>query len=169
MRVGEVESLTWADLDEPRQRWRIATSKTGRPRWVSPEGHLPTSHRPRAAWWSSPGAARFRRDHGGSTPDSAHPRRDRCRRADILSPWSAAPPGQPPTSGRRPVGENRRGGRPRRHYDHEPCLYARSSRRAGSRLRDSPRLTSPVRFPPPCPLRSRKAPICRADRIPYAP
>jgi integrase len=36
MRVGEVESLTWADLDEPRQRWRIATSKTGRPRWVSP-------------------------------------------------------------------------------------------------------------------------------------
>lgn len=36
MRVGELEALTWGDVDEPRQRWRIATSKTGRPRWVSP-------------------------------------------------------------------------------------------------------------------------------------
>lgn len=36
MRVGELEGLTWGDLDEPRSRWRIATSKTGRPRWVQP-------------------------------------------------------------------------------------------------------------------------------------
>jgi integrase len=36
MRVGELEALTWGDLDEPRARWRIATSKTGRPRWVTP-------------------------------------------------------------------------------------------------------------------------------------
>jgi hypothetical protein len=36
MRVGELEALSWGDLDEPRVRWRIATSKTGRPRWVSP-------------------------------------------------------------------------------------------------------------------------------------
>jgi integrase len=36
MRVGELEALTWGDLDEPRGRWRIATSKTGRPRWVAP-------------------------------------------------------------------------------------------------------------------------------------
>ena len=36
MRIGELEALTWGDLDEPRGRWRIATSKTGRPRWVSP-------------------------------------------------------------------------------------------------------------------------------------
>jgi integrase len=36
MRVGELEGLTWGDLDEPRARWRIATSKTGRPRWVQP-------------------------------------------------------------------------------------------------------------------------------------
>jgi integrase len=36
MRVGELEALSWGDLDEPRARWRIATSKTGRPRWVSP-------------------------------------------------------------------------------------------------------------------------------------
>lgn len=36
MRVGELEALTWGDVDEPRDRWRIATSKTGRPRWVAP-------------------------------------------------------------------------------------------------------------------------------------
>jgi integrase len=36
MRIGELEALTWSDVDEPRGRWRIATSKTGRPRWVSP-------------------------------------------------------------------------------------------------------------------------------------
>jgi integrase len=36
MRVGELEALTWGDVDEPRKRWRIATSKTGRPRWVTP-------------------------------------------------------------------------------------------------------------------------------------
>ena len=34
MRIGELEALTWGDVDEPRGRWRIATSKTGRPRWV---------------------------------------------------------------------------------------------------------------------------------------
>jgi integrase len=36
MRIGELEALTWGDLDEPRQRWRVsgAVSKTGRARWV---------------------------------------------------------------------------------------------------------------------------------------
>ncbi len=36
MRVGELEALTWGDVDEPRQRWRIsqAVAKTGRARWV---------------------------------------------------------------------------------------------------------------------------------------
>jgi integrase len=38
MRVGELEALRWADIDEPRGRWRVsaATSKTSRPRWVTP-------------------------------------------------------------------------------------------------------------------------------------
>jgi integrase len=40
MRVGELEALTWGDVDEPRSRWRIATSKTGRPRWVTPPEDL---------------------------------------------------------------------------------------------------------------------------------
>jgi integrase len=36
MRIGELEALTWADVDEPRQRWRVsgAVSKTGRARLV---------------------------------------------------------------------------------------------------------------------------------------
>src|SRR5580765_1114598 len=35
MRLGELEQLTWGDLDQPRQRWRVsqAVSKTGRVRW----------------------------------------------------------------------------------------------------------------------------------------
>jgi integrase len=40
MRIGELEALAWGDVDEPRGRWRIATSKTGRPRWVSPPPFL---------------------------------------------------------------------------------------------------------------------------------
>lgn len=36
MRLGELERLTWGDVDEPHQRWRVsaAVSKTGRARWV---------------------------------------------------------------------------------------------------------------------------------------
>jgi integrase len=36
MRLGELEALTWGDVDEQRGRWRITTaaSKTRRPRWV---------------------------------------------------------------------------------------------------------------------------------------
>jgi integrase len=38
MRVGELEALTWGDVDEPRGRWRVsaAVTKTNRPRWVTP-------------------------------------------------------------------------------------------------------------------------------------
>lgn len=36
MRVGELEALTWGDVDEPRGRWRVtaAVSKNGHARWV---------------------------------------------------------------------------------------------------------------------------------------
>lgn len=36
MRIGELEGLTWGDVDESRQRWRVsgAVAKTGRARWV---------------------------------------------------------------------------------------------------------------------------------------
>jgi integrase len=40
MRIGELEALLWGDVDEPRGRWRFATSKTGRPRWVAPPALL---------------------------------------------------------------------------------------------------------------------------------
>jgi integrase len=38
MRIGELEALTWGDVDEPRRRWRIsqAVAKTRRGRWVTP-------------------------------------------------------------------------------------------------------------------------------------
>jgi integrase len=37
MRVGELEQLTWGDVDEPRMRWRVsrAVSKTRTGRWVN--------------------------------------------------------------------------------------------------------------------------------------
>jgi integrase len=36
MRLGELEALTWGDVDEPRGRWRVSqvVSKTNRARWV---------------------------------------------------------------------------------------------------------------------------------------
>jgi integrase len=36
MRIGELEALTWGDVDEPRRRWRVSSgvAKTGRARWV---------------------------------------------------------------------------------------------------------------------------------------
>ena len=36
MRLGELERLTWGDVDEQRQRWRVSAgvSKTGRAGWV---------------------------------------------------------------------------------------------------------------------------------------
>jgi integrase len=36
MRLGELEALTWGDVDEPRGRWRVsqAVAKTRRGRWV---------------------------------------------------------------------------------------------------------------------------------------
>ena len=45
MRVGELEGLTWGDVDEQRGRWRVsaAVSKTKRARWVQVP---PSSSRP---------------------------------------------------------------------------------------------------------------------------
>ena len=42
MRVGELEALTWGDVDEPRGRWRVSASasKTNQPRWVNPPAVL---------------------------------------------------------------------------------------------------------------------------------
>jgi integrase len=37
MRVGELEQLTWGDVDEPRGRWRVSrtVAKTGYGRWIA--------------------------------------------------------------------------------------------------------------------------------------
>jgi integrase len=39
MRVGELESITWGDVDDSRSRWRVSqvVAKTGKARWV----HVP--------------------------------------------------------------------------------------------------------------------------------
>jgi integrase len=44
MRVGELEGMTWSEIDEPDNRWRVrrSVSKTSRPRWV-PLGDFPHS------------------------------------------------------------------------------------------------------------------------------
>src|SRR5690242_4925730 len=36
MRVGELDALTWGDIDEPAARWRVsqAVAKTRRARWI---------------------------------------------------------------------------------------------------------------------------------------
>jgi integrase len=36
MRIGELELLTWGDVDEPRGRWRCGHKTEGSLRWVSP-------------------------------------------------------------------------------------------------------------------------------------
>ena len=42
MRVGELEQLTWGDVDEHRGRWRVAAAvaKTGAARWVQPPAEV---------------------------------------------------------------------------------------------------------------------------------
>jgi integrase len=42
MRIGELGGLTWGDVDEPRQRWRVSAgvSKSGTARWVQPPSEL---------------------------------------------------------------------------------------------------------------------------------
>jgi integrase len=42
MRIGELEQLTWGDIDEPNGRWRVSAgvSKSGTARWVQPPPEL---------------------------------------------------------------------------------------------------------------------------------
>lgn len=42
MRIGELEALTWGDVDEPQGRWRVSASvsKSGTARWVTPPPEL---------------------------------------------------------------------------------------------------------------------------------
>jgi hypothetical protein len=43
MRVGELEAMRWADIDQTRGRWRILKSKSGRMRWVTPRPDVLTA------------------------------------------------------------------------------------------------------------------------------
>lgn len=56
MRVGELDALTWGDVDEYERRWRVSGSvaKTGQARWVSGARRRPRRRR------GAPGARRSR-------------------------------------------------------------------------------------------------------------
>jgi len=57
MRIGELEALTWGDVDEPHGRWRVSAgvSKSGTARWVAATVRaVRGSHRARRARGSHP-------------------------------------------------------------------------------------------------------------------
>jgi integrase len=126
MRIGELEALTWGDIDEPRGRWRIATSKTGRPRWVTPSSVLYAAV-----------LELFPRDdrHADRKVVRGHQRRPDadCDHAGLHGVSRAGVlAARPPTPARlahaptgRPVGQDRRGRGARRHHHYEPCLHPR--------------------------------------------
>jgi integrase len=106
MRVGELEALTWGDVDEPRGRWRIATSKTGRPRWVIPPPLLLDAVLDLCPY--SPGARVHSRGRSG-----------------LLATRPSPPSRVPAPPQRDAVGTNRRVRRPRRSRHDRPDIYAR--------------------------------------------
>jgi integrase len=114
MRVGELEQLTWGDLDEPRARWRIATSKTGQPRWVTPPPLLlervlelcPRDDR-------HPDRRVFEQVTGDRATNGTHACLHRSRCARVLTAWPSAEACQPDAPGRGAMGQDRRAGRPR--------------------------------------------------------
>ena len=85
MRVGELEALTWGDVDETRSRWRVsrAVAKTGRARWIS---------RSRAAVPRRPRACPTRRPDARATLYSRASRQIACA---PRSPERAPPTGVP--------------------------------------------------------------------------
>lgn len=139
MRIGELEALTWGDVDEPRGRWRVSqtVAKTGRARWVKAAGIVRCSHRTRATRGPN---RRPPRVPGRDRRPATH--RDwaglhRGGRSGVLAARPPAPPNlAPPPPGRR-VGHHRRGCRsaePLRHREH---LHARADRRGRGRLRNT--------------------------------
>jgi integrase len=133
MRIGELEGLTWGDVDEPRGRWRVsgAVAKTGRPRWVPvPPELFQTVTRlvaredriPERPVFQGFGGDRFRTaltracSAAGVPQFSPHDLRHR--------PRLAAPPG------RDALGEDRRARRPRRSSDDGSHLHPRHRRRS---------------------------------------
>ena len=94
MRVGELEQLTWGDVDEPRGRWRVsaASSKSGAARWMTPAGAVRGRHGARAARGPHARAARLPGVRRRQVPHGAHARLHRRRRARVLAARPPAPP-----------------------------------------------------------------------------
>jgi integrase len=142
MRLGELELLTWGDLDEPRQRWRVsrAASKTGRARWVSVPpvifdavcALVPRDDRiSERRIFQGFGGDRFR--------TAGHPRLYRRRHPCFLATRPAAPPDFASSPRGHPVGSHRRARRATEPRGHGQYLHPRPHRRGRARLRGSAR------------------------------
>ena len=102
MRLGELERLTWGDVDEPRQRWRVsqAVSKTGRARWVDRPDRR--SSRPCCELVPRDDRVPERRVFQGFGGDRFRTAIDPClhrrRRPGVLAPRPPPPPDLAPAS-----------------------------------------------------------------------
>ena len=138
MRVGELEALTWGDVDETRGRWRIsaAVAKTRRARWVpvppvlfdavtalvARDDRIPERR-------GLPGV------RGRPLPHRHRPCLPRRRRPDVLPARPPAPADQSAPLGRRPLGADRRARRPARPRRDREHVHAHARRRGRARLR----------------------------------
>jgi integrase len=132
MRIGELEGLTWGDVDEPRQRLaRFGRRGEDGTREVGPgPGRaLRRRHAARGARRSCPRTASLSGLRRRSLPHRDHPRLHRGRRAGVLAARLASPPRLAAPPGRDAVGADRRTRRPRRPRDDGSHLYPRRSRR----------------------------------------
>lgn len=170
MRVGELESLTWGDVDEPRSRWRVsqAASKTRRAGWVQVPPAVfdavlelvprddRTAERP---VFQGFGADRFRtalmRACRATGVPSFSPHDLRHRRISLLHLAGV------------PLGANRRARRTAKPRRHGERLQPRPRRRGRARLRESARLSACVSAwcVPWCVPRRAELAICRGVRV----
>ena len=87
MRLGELEHLTWGDVDEPHQRWRVsaAVSKTSRARWVSVPSTVFAAVLHLCPRRSHSRTARVRRVRRRQVPNRGHAGVHRGRRPRLLA------------------------------------------------------------------------------------
>jgi integrase len=111
MRLGELEALTWGDVDEPRGRWRVSqiVSKTSRARWVQVPPILFDAVTSLVARDDRVPQRHVFRGFGGDRFRTAITRA--CTAAgipNVLTARSTAPSDQPAASWRRALGSDRR-------------------------------------------------------------
>jgi integrase len=138
MRVGEIEQLTWGDVDERRGRWRVsqAVAKTRRARWVSVaeplfEAVARAEGERRPCSWGARVSGRYDR----AATDGDHSRLHSRRRAGVLAARPPSSPDLAPSPRRGAVGSDRRAHgptQPRRDREHVHARPGRRDRPAGA-------------------------------------